>query len=134
MLLKVRLLLLWGKTADAQISPRPVPTGKLHRNMHILNSIVRTIGKTAAYMDVDDANASHFESSEHAPARVLTIEDPNTGEVMLSPGQCRRGKGKLPNLPPMLLRRLPPEQVLCRTLRSGGDDTKARVQKELRRQ
>ena len=51
-----------AESADAPISPRPVPTGKMHRNMHILNSIVRTIGKTAAYIDVDEANESHLKA------------------------------------------------------------------------
>ena len=113
---------LGAESADAQISPRPVPTGKLHRNMHILNSIVRTIGKTAAYMDVDDANESHFESSEHALERVLTIEDSNTGEVVLSPipmqGGTREGQ-VLPNLPPMQHLRLPPEHGSVSNSSSG---------------
>jgi hypothetical protein len=38
-------------------SPRPVPTGKLHHNMMILNSALRVIGKTMAYAD-DKSNQS----------------------------------------------------------------------------
>ena len=70
------------ESADAEISPRPLPTGKLHRNMHILNSIVRVIGKTSAYMDEQEADEAHFINPAHAPAKVLTVEDPNTGEVV----------------------------------------------------
>ena len=61
--------------------------------MHVLNSIVRTIGKTAAYMDVEEAHESHFDNPEHAPMKVLTIEDPNTGEVVPAAAAEEGGSG-----------------------------------------
>ena len=71
-----------AESADAEVSPRPLPTGKLHRNMHILNSIVRTIGKASAYMDEQETDQSHFFNPAHAPTKVLTIEDASTGLVV----------------------------------------------------
>ena len=46
-------------------SPRPVPTGKLHHNMMILNSALKLIGKTMAYVDLDE-NRSIAEVSQSA--------------------------------------------------------------------
>ena len=39
---------------ESQPSPRPVPTGKLHRNMAVLNAALGIVGKVASYMDVDE--------------------------------------------------------------------------------
>jgi hypothetical protein len=40
--------------ASPKPSPRPVPTGKLQHNMHILNSALKVIGKTMAYADLEE--------------------------------------------------------------------------------
>ena len=72
---------------EGDLSPRPVPTGRLHHNMHVLNSIVRMIGKTASYIDTDEADEAHFENPDHAPDKVATVVDNTTGEVVRADGE-----------------------------------------------
>lgn len=72
---------------EGDLSPRPVPTGRLHHNMHVLNSIVRMIGKTASYIDTDEADEAHFENPDHAPDKVATVVDNTTGQVVRADGE-----------------------------------------------
>ena len=45
-------------------SPRPVPTGKLHHNMAILNGALKMIGKVMAYADLEDNKIAKLQTSQ----------------------------------------------------------------------
>ena len=47
--------------------------------MHVLNSIIRMVGKTASYIDEEDAHDAHFENPDHAPTKVASTTDTKTG-------------------------------------------------------
>ena len=82
-------------------SPRPVPTGKLEHNMRVMNSVVRMIGKTVAYMDEAEETTTFIKPSIEARPNAGSYRQPAkpNAEILAKEKEFSEGQGDVESKP-----------------------------------